>query len=160
MALYRLRIRQVAKLMGERLEERVVERERIARELHDTLLQGFQGLMLRFQAVANRMPPQEPIRQMMESALERADQVLIDGRNRVRDLRSVDGTAGDLLEALKETGRELAEEAPGVELRIVVQGTAQTAPDRSRRGVLDWPRGDLERLSPRSGKERRSGSSL
>lgn len=125
MALYRLRIRQVAKLMGQRLEERIVERERIARELHDTLLQGFQALMLRFQAVANRIPQHEPLRQTMESALERADQVLTDGRNRVRDLRSVEPTAVDLLEALKETGRELAEEAPGVELRIVVQGTAR-----------------------------------
>lgn len=124
-AVYRLRIRQIAKRMGERLEERIVERERIARELHDTLLQGFQGLMLRFQAVANRIPQQEPIRQLMESALERADQVLIDGRNRVRDLRSVDATGSDLVEALTQIGRELTEEAPQIDLRIVVQGTAR-----------------------------------
>jgi len=52
---YRLRVRQVARSVRARLEERLVERERIARELHDTLLQGLQGLMLRFQAVATRI---------------------------------------------------------------------------------------------------------
>ena len=49
---YRFRFRQGSERMKMRLEERVAERERIARELHDTLLQGFQGLILRFQ-VAN-----------------------------------------------------------------------------------------------------------
>jgi signal transduction histidine kinase len=125
MGLYQQRIRALAKRMGERMEERVEERERIARELHDTLLQGFQGLMLRFQSVANRIPPQEPTRQMMESALERADQVLTDGRNRVRDLRSSKADAGNLVEALKEAGREMAEETSNVTLQVVVQGTAR-----------------------------------
>ena len=46
--LYRLRLRQAAARLNTRLEERLAERERIARDLHDTLLQGFQGLILRF----------------------------------------------------------------------------------------------------------------
>jgi len=47
--LYRIRLAtaQIQTRVGAQLEER----ERIARELHDTLLQGFHGLMLRFQAV-------------------------------------------------------------------------------------------------------------
>jgi signal transduction histidine kinase len=124
-ALYGLRIRRLAQRMQERMEERIVERERIARELHDTLLQGVQGLMLRFQSVANRFPQQEPTRQMMESALERADQVLTEGRNRVQDLRSTQATTDDLVEALREASRELTQEAPQVDLRIVVQGTTR-----------------------------------
>jgi hypothetical protein len=74
--LYRLRLHQVTRAVRLRLEERIVERERIARELHDTLLQGVQGLILRFQAGTNRVSPDDPARKVLESALQRADQVL------------------------------------------------------------------------------------
>jgi signal transduction histidine kinase len=97
--LYSLRIHQIAGRIQGRLQERVAERERIARELHDTLLQGFQGLILRFQSVANRMPPGEPLRQLMEQELEGADEVLAEGRDRVRDLRTTDSGA-NLAESL------------------------------------------------------------
>ncbi|PZO53291.1 MAG: hypothetical protein DCF16_07420 [Alphaproteobacteria bacterium] len=85
--LYSMRLRQVSGRMRERLEERVAERERIARELHDTLLQGFHGLMLKFQLVADQIPPSQPARKLMDAALERADEVLVEGRDRVRNLR-------------------------------------------------------------------------
>src|SRR5712671_2432396 len=49
-ALYRFRVGQLAYQLNLRLEERVGERTRIARELHDTLLQSFHGLLFRFQA--------------------------------------------------------------------------------------------------------------
>ena len=51
---YRFRFHQASERMKMRLEERAAERERIARELHDTLLQGFQGLILRFQVATMR----------------------------------------------------------------------------------------------------------
>ncbi|MBN9940408.1 hypothetical protein JND29_15105, partial [Listeria monocytogenes] len=65
----------------------VAERERIARELHDTLLQGMQAMMLRFQAVGNILAPDSRAHDMLESALERGDDVLLEGRDRVRNLR-------------------------------------------------------------------------
>src|SRR4029077_9681660 len=55
-ALYQLRLRQVARQFNIRLEERVSERTRIARDLHDTLLQSFHGLLLLFQAATNLLP--------------------------------------------------------------------------------------------------------
>ena len=55
-ALYRYRLHRIAREFNARLEERVGERTRIARELHDTLLQSFQGLMLRFQVGVDRVP--------------------------------------------------------------------------------------------------------
>ncbi|MEI9888755.1 MAG: triple tyrosine motif-containing protein [Rhizomicrobium sp.] len=88
--LYSLRLRQVAARIRGRMEERLSERERIARELHDTLLQGFQGLVLRFQSVADRLPAGEPTHQMMEEVLERADEIIVEGRDRVRNLRTRD----------------------------------------------------------------------
>jgi signal transduction histidine kinase len=57
--LYRYRLHQIAREFNVRLEERVGERTRLARDLHDTLLQGFQGLMLRLQAIDESLPPGE-----------------------------------------------------------------------------------------------------
>ncbi|WP_299344059.1 sensor histidine kinase [uncultured Pseudoxanthomonas sp.] len=71
----------------EKLRERARERERIARELHDTLLQGIQGLMLHVQTVANDLPDGEQNKQLMSRALDRADALIAEGRQRVSDLR-------------------------------------------------------------------------
>jgi len=118
--LYSLRLRQMTARLRGRLEERLAERERIARELHDTLLQGFQGLMLRFQAVAERIPPDHPARRFMEEALNRGDDVLIEGRDRVRNLRV--GRDGDLTQAFARVAAEAARD-PTVQFRIVEEGT-------------------------------------
>lgn len=119
-ALYLLRMRAVARRTRLLLEERHHERERIARELHDTLLQGIQGLILRFQAVAERIPANEPVRSAMERALDRADDVLVEGRDRVQDLRSAP-MAGELSGALSKVGEELVPDYP-TDFRIVVEG--------------------------------------
>lgn len=63
--------------------------ERSARESHDVLLQELQGLVLRFEAVARRMPADNPLRIMMDTVLERADRVVLDGRDRVRAMQAV-----------------------------------------------------------------------
>lgn len=86
-AFYRWRLRTVAAQASSRLEARLSERERIARELHDTLLQGFQGLMLRFQSIVELLPKGDKARSALEDTLERADDVLLEGRDRVRSLR-------------------------------------------------------------------------
>ncbi len=72
-------------LLRRQLEARLEERERESRELNDTLIQGLQGLILRFQAVCERIPQREPARELMERALERADRMLVDSRDRTTD---------------------------------------------------------------------------
>ncbi|HEX5751800.1 MAG TPA: two-component regulator propeller domain-containing protein [Archangium sp.] len=119
--LYLLRLRQLTAKMRGRLEERHAERERIARELHDTLLQSVQGLVLRLQAVAEQLPEHEPARQAMEKALDRADEVLAEGRDRVMELRSTAHDGRDLSDALVQAGEELAEDMP-MSFRLVVEG--------------------------------------
>ena len=57
---YQLRLRQLAREVNMRLDERVTERTRIARELHDTLLQNVQGLILKIHAIAKRIPTARP----------------------------------------------------------------------------------------------------
>ena len=70
---YRMRINQLASRLKLRHEERIAERERIARELHDTLLQSVQGLIFRIQSVTSQIPREHPTRDLMEDALNRAD---------------------------------------------------------------------------------------
>ncbi len=79
-----------------RLEERFQERERIARELHDTLLQSVQGMMLSFQAVADSLPGESRARHSMERALDRAEQVIAEGRDRITGLRGQMSPSEDL----------------------------------------------------------------
>ena len=122
-ALYILRMRQLAARIQSRLEERVAERERIARELHDTLLQGVQGLILRFQAIMDGLPPGQPAKAQLNAALERADDVLAAGRDRVSHLRAASG-ADDLVEALIRAA-EIAPHATDTEIRITAEGEAR-----------------------------------
>jgi signal transduction histidine kinase/ligand-binding sensor domain-containing protein len=118
--LYRLRVVQIAHRIRSRLEERIKERERIARELHDTLLQGVQGLILRFQAVAERIPVEEKSRAQLEAALATADDVVVDARNRVRDLRGTEG-ANDLCATIEHLVTATPFDPP-IPVRIVVEG--------------------------------------
>jgi signal transduction histidine kinase len=114
-------MRHLAARLRARLEGRQAERERIARELHDTLLQGIQGLILRFEAVALRLPSSEPVRQQMDAALDRAGQMLVEGRDRVQDLRLPMVLEDGVAQALEQLGRGMAGEA-GVAFRITIEG--------------------------------------
>lgn len=118
--LYLVRLRQILARARERSQERLRERERIAREMHDTLLQSVQGLILRFQSVVDRVAHDPATRQALQQAVERAESVLVDGRDRLQGLRRVD--TGDMEEALR---RVLAEQpfAPDTRLDISSQGT-------------------------------------
>jgi signal transduction histidine kinase len=66
------------------MDHRMDERERAFAELHDALLQDVQGLTLSLQAIADQMPPDAPARRRLEHALDRADELLAQGRERVR----------------------------------------------------------------------------
>ena len=123
-ALYRVRVRQVAAQVRGRLEARLAERERIARNLHDTLLQGMQGLIWRFQAASDRMAPGEPARQLMEQSLDRADQLLAESRDKVKELRPAASDAADLPHALAAAGEQFAQVHPA-KFRVSVLGTAR-----------------------------------
>jgi signal transduction histidine kinase len=103
-----------------RLEERVSERTRIARDLHDTLLQSFQGLMLHLQVVDDLLP-QGKAKEKLEQTLERADQAIAEGRSAVYDLRSSAMTTNDLAQAVRALGKELATQDAAA-FRFVVEG--------------------------------------
>ena len=119
--MHKVRMRQVAAQLRGRLEARLAERERIARDLHDTLLQGMQGLIWRFQAATDRIPADEPARQLMEQSLGRADKLLGESRDKVKELRPASDVA-DLAPALAAEGEQLPN-PHSARFRVIVQGT-------------------------------------
>ncbi len=107
--LYQLRLQQLAREFNAGLEARVNERTRIARELHDSLLQGFQGLMFRLQAVRDLLPGRaSEAMQALDTALERGDKAIAEGRDTVSDLREPIMGDSDIGQALTALGKELA----------------------------------------------------
>ena len=120
--MYRMRFDQVRDQLHGRLQERMLERERIARELHDTLIQGFQGLVLLLSAAIQRVPREHPSQQLMSKALVRADAVLAEARDRVSGLRSSLGLRDDLPGALNDLGHELFHLQPPV-FTVTVSGS-------------------------------------
>ena len=106
--LVRLRIRQVRRRLEERMDERLDERTRIARELHDSLLQGFQGLMFRLQAVRQLLPERSgDAAKFLDSAMLVGDQAIGEGRDAVQNLRSSSFDDRDLATSLSALGTEL-----------------------------------------------------
>jgi len=105
--LHRLRLRQQAYQFNMRLEERVGERTRIARDLHDTLLQNFHGVLGRLQAVSNDLPEGKS-KEQLESTIDQAAEAITEGRDAVQGLRTSTVEKNDLALAIRTVGEELA----------------------------------------------------
>jgi ligand-binding sensor domain-containing protein/signal transduction histidine kinase len=129
-AAYQWHVREVTARLDLQFKERLSERTRIARELHDTLLQSFQGLMLHFQRVRNLLPA-NPVEAMhrLDAALQGTEQAIIEGRNAIQDIRSAGLVDDNLAQAITSLGEELhvrdgATEVPQSEiaLNVMVEG--------------------------------------
>src|SRR5260370_23171121 len=105
--LYLLRLRLVTAQLQTRLGERLLERERIARDLHDTLLQSFQGLMLHLEVV-NELLPHGKAKAELTKSLGHADRAIAEGRSAVYDLRSSAIGTIDLPESIQAVSDELS----------------------------------------------------
>ena len=114
--MYRLRLYQIRREFNAQLDGRVEERMRVARELHDTLLQSFQASLILMQAARNifeRLP--EKAVQSLDKAITTAAGAVAEGRTAIQDLRVHPAGGADLAQLLTAAGQELAhsEEAPG-----------------------------------------------
>jgi signal transduction histidine kinase len=127
---HHFRLRQLQRAFNMRLEGRVEERTRIARELHDTLLQSFQGLMFSFQAARNLLPgrTEEAIR-TLDVAIRSGDNAIAEGRDAIQGLRASPALESNLEHLLTDAGKELARSSSAEDeppaLRVTVEGTWQ-----------------------------------
>ena len=128
---------QLQESLEQRLEDRIKERTRIARELHDSLLQGFQGMMFRLEA-ARRLLPNRPreAAEHLDVAIDTGLAAINEGREAVGELRVPGPVGTDLPQAFADLGSEFepANQTPGQlpgnypgaapDFRVLVQGRA------------------------------------
>lgn len=126
---YRLRVRQLQRRFEIALYARLGERSRIARELHDTLLQSYQASLLWFRTAMNALP-ERPLeaKQRLELALDRAEAAIVEGRDAVQGLRTSTVEVNDLAEAIAAIGADLTKahasaQAPAV--GVAVEGASR-----------------------------------
>ena len=137
------------------LEARVAERTRIARELHDTLLQSFHGLLLRFQTVFHLLP-ERPIeaKERLDGAIEQAAEAITEGRDAVQGLRDSVVKGNDRAQAISTLGEELAIDSTNhrPSFRVAVEGESRDLHPILRDEIYKIAaEGLAERLSPRPG---------
>src|SRR5207248_7757455 len=125
--LYQVRLERLKHEFNAALDARVDERTRIARELHDTLLQSFNSLLLRFQSASNILPGRpDEAKQRIDSDIDQASDAITEGRDAVHQLRSGALISIDLDQAISRFAKELLG-ASGLEgnpeLQVQVEGT-------------------------------------
>ena len=122
---YRLRLHQLTRQMNLRFEERLAERTRIAQELHDTLLQGFLSASMQLHVAVDRLPEDSPAMPLFGQVLQLMKQVIDEGRNAIRGIRSPEGGVLDLEHALSlvpQTFAVLGQTEKPVDFRVIVEG--------------------------------------
>jgi signal transduction histidine kinase/ligand-binding sensor domain-containing protein len=143
-AAYQWRVRMLRQQFDLTLEARVGERTRIARDLHDTLLQSFHGLLFRFQAVRNMLPnrPEQAI-EVLDTALVRAEQALDEGRRSIQELRPDRSADTELDQILISTAEDFASshrnEEGTPQFELIVEG--------ERRGLAPMVQEEILRIA-------------
>jgi signal transduction histidine kinase/ligand-binding sensor domain-containing protein len=126
---YQLRVRRLHQQFALTLDARVGERTRIARELHDTLLQSAHGLLLRFQTVSQLLPDRaDQAKEYLDGAIEQTAKFITEARDEVQGLRASTLEMNDLPRAISTLGQELASDSnkdASVDFNVTVEGTAR-----------------------------------
>jgi signal transduction histidine kinase len=123
-AAYRYRMVRMARQFNARMEERVDERTRIAQDLHDTLLQGLLSASMQLHVADDQMPPNSPAKPLVGRVLALMKQVIDEGRNAVRGLRSATAEARSLEEAFSKVPQAMGMQGD-IDLRVIVEGQPQ-----------------------------------
>jgi len=122
---YRVRLRILTTRVEIRLEKRARERLRVARDLHDTLLQSIHGLTLRFHGATESLPENEPAREELFEALSKADKVILECRERVQSLHRSQPDDEDFAQQLSQVGHDLHWD-PKTSLEVFSTGTPRS----------------------------------
>ena len=118
---YRLRLYQLTSKMNLRFEERLAERMRVAQELHDTLLQGMISASMQLHVAVDQLPGDSPVQPVLHRVLQLMSQVIEEGRNTLRGLRSSGESGSDMEHAFLRIQQELGVDEK-VAFRVVVEG--------------------------------------
>jgi signal transduction histidine kinase len=132
-SLNKLRLRYTEQRSRILEDERRAERKRVARELHDTLLQGLQGILLEFEVFSSGLQDEE--REQAEKVEKKLRHIVMDGRNAINALRSPDDDEKDWMEAVLEMGVRAAADSK-VDFTLKIKGEPWNLPLSARVEVL------------------------
>lgn len=121
-ALYRWRVHRLRTQLTLRFEERLAERTRIAQDLHDTLLQGLVSASMQLHVANDHLAQDSPAKPLVGRVMQLMGQVIEEGRDAVRGLRSTSGNTDDLETAFTQAGQEFSNEQVK-DVRVIVEGT-------------------------------------
>ena len=121
-ALYRIHLHRVRTQLNLRFEERLAERTRIAQDLHDTLLQGVVSASMQLHVANEHLPDDSPAKPIVGRVMDLMGQVMEEGRDAVRGLRSTHENADNLETSFAEVGKQFATNGPR-DYRVIVEGT-------------------------------------
>ncbi|GAB3788987.1 sensor histidine kinase [Dyella agri] len=122
--IYMLRLRFIERRYRLLWIERLAERERIARDLHDTLLQVMQGILLQVEMLSNSRDLSDTQRLRITKIEEKMRGALIEGRDAISALRLAQSDHADLIENLKSIGSDVATHS-GTHYSVRVEGEAR-----------------------------------
>jgi ligand-binding sensor domain-containing protein/signal transduction histidine kinase len=129
-SIYLYRMRQIAQQLDIRIDAQVNERMRIARELHDTLLQSFQGVAFQIQAARRLLLRKaDSAEEVLDEAIVATEEAIREGRSAIRDLRPEQAEQRNFPELLKAAGLDQAttqdNHGHSPTYRVVVEGKQQ-----------------------------------
>jgi signal transduction histidine kinase/ligand-binding sensor domain-containing protein len=123
--LYRLRLYQIAREFNAQLGGRVDERLRVARDLHDTLLQTFQAALIQMQAAYNLLSRRpEKAGETLQKAITTSAGAIAEGRDAIQNMRASTVTKNDLARALRVAGDQMAAQGSAT-FEVMVQGSSR-----------------------------------
>jgi len=124
-AAYAFRVRHLTTLLQIRHQERLLEREEIARDLHDTFFQAVQSLFLRLHTASRRLPEDSPTRRALDEVLDDSDQVMSEGRETFLDAPGKVPKERDFEKVVAGYCAEFAAAYP-IEYRVQADGQARS----------------------------------
>jgi signal transduction histidine kinase len=118
---YRWHVREMQAKLTMQFEARLAERTRIAQDLHDTLLQGLLSASMQLHVANDRLADDSPAKPLVNRVMELMAQVIDEGRDAVRGLRSTSGNTDDLETVFSQIGQQLGN-GELKDYRVIVEG--------------------------------------
>jgi signal transduction histidine kinase len=136
---FRIRLGQAQRRFRHDMEERHAERERIARDLHDTLLQAVQALLFRLQLWEDDEEVPNSLREEIAALVTQARAIVVEGRDRILMLRRADAQPVDLREALAAIENQ-GHAAEGVSFEVSIEGERRSLTLEAHEQLIDIAR--------------------
>jgi len=133
---------------------RLEERNRIAQELHDTLLQTVMGASLNLAATLYQLSPDSTVKPRLERVLELMNQGVKEGRDAIQGLRASESDNSDLVLALSRIRQQFVEVQPDIEFRVTIAGPQKQFPAEIQHEIYRIGREALVNAFSHSGAKR------